>query len=496
MAEMPPLPQQPIRQDAALTRSELMPFRSTKISLRKARILFPLLAVGGTCVALFVLKMGLQSKEDVIAYMNVLCAFMLFAMFAAVYFYAGERKNMLWYLVPAVIVMLELLITPILRTFIYVFRGILPGDMKGETFLPNFIGMFFGAGLMEELMKAVPTLLALLLAYHLRRTNSPGNVVTRNLALQGPLDGVLMGAAAGAGFIAIETMLQYVPNAMNSGSNVALSALHGVLLMLPRVLNGLIGHMAYAGIFGYFIGLAVTHRRSLLTLLAVGWLLAAVLHAFWNSVAYLLGVSFGFYVSAGLTLFFFLACLLKAKQLEVSRLGGPIDGHSVLAVSPTPGTVPMAPAGVVPPQAPGLAGVFTGLASLAEKLAGVRARTTVPNPGAVPADAMPPVPPAAPAPMPATGLSIGNAAARYALAPNQAIDFSSLFGAAGVPPGCVGAIVPAPGGSLEIRNTGAAPWTYATPDGATTSVQPGASLRPEAGARLLLGGATIEIASY
>lgn len=493
MAEMPPLPQQPVREDAGLTRSELMPFRSTKISLRKSRMLVPLIALAVTCVALFVLKIGLQTTEDVVAYMNVLCAFMLFAMFAAIYFYAGERKGMLWYLVPAAVVVIQLLVSPILHLYFYVFRTLLPGNMKGDTFLPNFIGMFFGAGLMEELLKAVPTLLALFLAYRLRSKNSPGNRVTRNLALQGPLDGVLMGVAAGAGFIAIETMLQYVPSAMRGGAggNAALQALHGLLLMVPRVLNGLVGHMAYAGIFGYFIGLAVSHRRSLFTLLAIGWVLAASLHAFWNSVAYLLGL-WGWYVSAALTLFFFLACLLKAKQLEVSRLGGPIDGHSVLAVSPPPGTAPVGPAGVVPPPAAGIAGMFTGVATAAEKLAGVAARTTVPNPGAVPADAAP----VAPAPMPAAGLSIGNASARYALAPNQAIDFSALFGAAGVPPGCLGAILPAAEGGLEIRNTGSAPWSYATPDGATASVQPGASLRPLAGAKLLLGTATIEIASY
>ena len=201
--------------------------------------------------------------------------------------------------------------------------------------------------------------------------------------------------------------------------------------------------------------------------------------------------TYAFYVSAGLTLFFFLACLLKAKQLEVSRLGGAIDGHSVLAVSPTPGTEPLAPAGVVPPPVPGVAGVFTGAASAAEHLAGVTARTTVPNPGAVPADAAPAAPPP---PMPQSGLSIGDANARYALAANQAIDFSTLFG--GVPAGCQGTIVAAGDGGLDIRNTGAAAWAWTTPDGATASVPPGGSIRPVAGGKLLLGPATIAVSAY
>ncbi|MDB5589672.1 PrsW family glutamic-type intramembrane protease [Enterovirga sp.] len=488
MAEMPPLPQQPYRDDVSGT--ELMPFRSKKISILRSRALIPLVATGLTCVLLFTIMGSVKSGQDVMMYMNVLATFLVFSMFAGLYFYMGERKNMLWYLVPFAITAFQLWF--LLQPYFFVFRKLLPGDIAATGFVSAFIGMFFGAGLMEELLKAVPALLGLALALHLRKRATPGHPVLRNLALDGPVDGVLVGAAAGACFILIETLQQYVPNTIgevmrNTKGDQGLSLLLGMMLLLPRVLNGIIGHMAWAGIFGYFIGLAVSHPRAIWKLLAIGWLLPSVLHGFWNSSSHLLGGA-GAYVSGALSLFFFIACVLKAKQLEVSRLGGPIDGHSVLAVTAPSLGAPAAPGGVVPPKAPGLAGVFTGLATMAEKVVGFTARTTVPNPGAVP--------PAGPVALPESGLSIGAGAVRYALAPNQAIDFTTLFGAAGVPPGCAGLITGATGPGYDIRNTGQVTWAVTTPDGATSSVPPGGSVRATSGTRLMLGNATIDIQAF
>lgn len=490
MAEMPPLPQPPAyRDDGALSRSELMPFRSRNIKLWKSRALIPLAATALVCVLLFGLQNSISTKQDVLNYLNVLAIFIVFVIFLGLYVYAGERKNMLWYLVPALItgVQLSFLLAP----YFFVFRKVLPGNTDATGFAGAFWGMLFGAGLMEELLKAVPALLALVVALVLRSKNSTGGFLGRGLALEGPVDGLLIGAAAGAAFILFETLLQYVPGEMarvakEQNGNVALGVLQGVLLLFPRVLNGVIGHMAWAGISGYFIGLAVSHRRALPKLLLIGWLVPALLHAFWNSSWWLLG-SWGTYVSGALSLFVFLSCLLKAKQLEVSRLGGSVDGHSILAVTPPPAYAGAGPAGVVPPALSGLAGIFTGAATLLDRLIAFRARTTVPSPAAVAA---------APPPLPASGLSIGTAATRYALAPNQAIDFSALFGPAGVPAGYAGVIAAAPGGGLDITNSGTATWATSGADGATSSVPPGSALRAAAGTRLQLGSATIDIQSF
>ena len=54
--------------------------------------------------------------------------------------------------------------------------------------------------------------------------------------------------------------------------------------MIPRTLGGVAGHMAFSGIFGYFIGLSVRYPRRALTLIPIGYLLAAVLHGFWDSI--------------------------------------------------------------------------------------------------------------------------------------------------------------------------------------------------------------------
>ncbi len=497
MSQTPPLPQQPYREEDALTRSELMPFRSKKISIWKSRALIPLAATALTCVLLFSIMGSIKGEAEIYQYMYVLSTFLTFAMFAAIYFYVGERKHMLWYLIPVAFTMFQLwaffLTNTLPNVYVLVFRKILPGHLEGTDFITAFISNFFAAGLLEELLKAIPALIGLVLALRLRRSGQPGGGLQRGLALEGPIDGLLVGVAAGAAFILLETLAQYVPNTVrdvikNTKGNEGIGYLFGFLLLLPRVLNGIIGHMAWAGISGYFIGLAVSHPRAVWKLLAVGWLLPSVLHALWNSLAAsrALGPA-GSYVSGALSLFFFVACILKAKQLEVSRLGGPIDGHSILAISPPPTHAQVAPGGIVPPAASGLAGLFTGLATGVEKLVGFTARTTVPNPGSVPT--------AAPA-VPARGLSIGTRDARYALAPNQTIDFSSLFSASNVPSGCSGLISSLPDGTLDIRNTGAATWAMMLPDGATASIPPGGSLKAAPGTKIVLGGATIDIQAY
>jgi len=56
--------------------------------------------------------------------------------------------------------------------------------------------------------------------------------------------------------------------------------------LIPRTLGALIGHMSYAGIFGYFIGLAGLYRGAwTVPLLMIGWLLSSAVHAAKNAGA-------------------------------------------------------------------------------------------------------------------------------------------------------------------------------------------------------------------
>ncbi|TDR93962.1 PrsW family intramembrane metalloprotease [Enterovirga rhinocerotis] len=470
-----PLPPQPTQSGPDLSKSDLIPLLSGRVRLWRSRALIPIAAVTVTSLLLFGWKV--QNVHDILKYMYVLTTFVLLMTFVALYVYSGERKNILWYSVPAAITAAQL--HYFLGQYIYVFREVLPGKTDTTGFVPTFIGMFFAAGLMEEVLKAVPILLALALALYLRSTGSRGNALTRGLALQGPLDGVLMGAAAGAAFIWIETLLQYVPRQIVQANDPKLGVIMGFLLLFPRIIKGIVGHMGYAGILGYFIGLSVTHPKAAWKLIPIGIVLASLLHAFWNSASEL-SRDYGSYLAAPLIAIVFLACLMKARQLEASRLGRPVDGQSILAVSPSYGPAPIMPAGIVPPSPPGIAGALAGAATLIERAAGVTSRTTAASP---------------PAPMPASGLAIGTSSARYALAAGVPIDLSALFGPDGVPAGHTGLILPAPGG-LAIRNMGAASWSAATPDGAAWTVSPGEDLPAVAGTTLLIGAATIGIGAY
>jgi len=66
------------------------------------------------------------------------------------------------------------LLSPLLQVFIIIFRKILPGnlttDVEALSFPILLIRMFFAAGLMEELLKALPVLGACWLG---RRLPSP-----------------------------------------------------------------------------------------------------------------------------------------------------------------------------------------------------------------------------------------------------------------------------------------------------------------------------------
>lgn len=478
----------PPSRDEGPTLSDVLPFRSRSISLIRSRALIPLLVTGIVCVILFQLRPTTGANAQLFTYLGIVTILLLYIMFMGLYVYSGERKLSLWYIVPAVATYYHLRYG--FDPYVYVFRKLLPGNIGSSSFATSFVDNFFGAGLCEELLKSAPALVALLIAWLLRATGTSGGFVGRLVRLEGPIDGLLMGVAAAAGFIFLETVQEYVPNEIRRvtggiGGTVALGALKGVLLMLPRVLNGVIGHMAWAGIFGYFIGLAVSHRRSALSLVLFGWLVAAVLHAFWNSNWWLLG-DYGEYVSAVITLFVFLSCLVKGKQLEVSRLGGPIDGRSILMVYPPAALAGAGPAGIVPPRPAGIGGILTGTVTGLERLIGVKAHTTLPNPGGV-------VAPLAPI---QHGLSIGAGATRYALAPDREIDASSLFASAGIPAGCRARIIARPDGGLDLQNVGSETWGTAAPDGSARSVPPGATLPASAGTRLQLGAATVDIQAY
>ncbi len=205
--------------------------------------------------------------------------------------------------------------------------------------------------------------------------------------------------------------------------------------------------MAWAGIFGYFIGLAAKYPRRWIQLVAIGYATAAVLHGLWDSIGTLPFPIFWQVVLSVATVVIFVGCLLKAKQLEIAWGGAASYGDSILVGTPQAGgfspavAQPSAPA-TATDTANATAALLTGLRGLASGLEAMAG-------GIIKPAAAPVAPQAqagrqtAPAVAPAAGaqrFSIGTGNTRFALEAGRAIDFGALFAASGVPAGASGEI--------------------------------------------------------
>jgi RsiW-degrading membrane proteinase PrsW (M82 family) len=290
--------------------TQLFPILSTGRQLTHKAYLFP----GGITVAFVVLMF--IAVGNPFAFNMLLAAYLAGAAYYFVYELCGKHKPW-WILSGAAVFTLLLLISPVLKLFVFVFRQVLPGDLPtGDSPVPFpilLIKMFFGAGLMEELLKAIPVFAAYLLGTQLR---SP---YRERLGVWEPLDGILLGSASAVGFTLLETLAQYLPEVykatLSSGEGAA--QLASLQLLIPRVLGSVAGHMAYSGYLGYFIGLSVLRSRRRWLILSIGYLTASGLHALWNTVG---SISPVFLALVGLLSYAFLAAaILKARELSPTR---------------------------------------------------------------------------------------------------------------------------------------------------------------------------------
>jgi RsiW-degrading membrane proteinase PrsW (M82 family) len=482
---MPPTPN-----TGGPSESEIIPFRSSKINILKSGILIPLGVTAAVCILLF-------SLSNFYQIMYVFSAYLLFCIFYAAYVYSGIQKPVLIYIIPVAIVYFEL--TPsILGPLIYVFRTILPGATpEHPAFLNTFVSMFFGAGLMEELMKAVPALIGLSIALRtpVNTTNAPTSRYLDWMRVSAPLEGLMIGLAAGAGFIFVETLFQYVPNmvdtvAKTSGTGSGFA--NGFALLLPRVLQGVIGHMAWAGISGYFIGLVARYPRSVIKLLAIGWLVPASLHALWNSSSYLGGI--GMWVSGAITLFIFVGCLLKAKQLEAVRRGPAFIPTDSIIVGGVPLLVAV---GTMTEQR---ATAWGGLLVVVAAFFHPKAATATPGayPAGAPAAAQPAVavaPQAAPPAAPVPRFILSNGAERYGIVAGQTIDLAMLFPGRGLPSGTLAEVTlhPQDAKAIGLKNMTSGVWAVTLDTGAMTTVAAGRSVKLVANEKIKIDAVTIDV---
>jgi RsiW-degrading membrane proteinase PrsW (M82 family) len=282
---------------------EIIPPGSSTVRIPANAVFFPL----GITALVLVLLVALENDADK---SRVLTAYLLFWFLHGAFISSGIKINPIAYIFPALFVYAEFT-TPFAIPFFYLFRTLLPGTPPPNPRLFDTVSStFIGSGLMEELMKALPVLIAFYLA---RRSTASGRSATGYLT---PMEGMMVGFAAGAGFVFVDTLYHVVPD---SGLYVANSdyfgnGIGGFVLLSQRVLQGVFSHMLWTGIAGFFIGLAFRHPRFLAILLVTAWFLPAGFHTFWNISAYLGGGAR--WIKVGLPLLLFVACFVRARQLE------------------------------------------------------------------------------------------------------------------------------------------------------------------------------------
>lgn len=288
--------------------TQLFPIFSTGRDLTRKAYLLP----GGLTVT-FVVLMFLAVGQPLV-FNLLLAAYLSGAAYYFIYQLCGKYKPW-WVLVGAAIVTILLLTTPALNLFIFLFRQVLPGNLAStsEPLPIMVVKMFFGAGLMEELLKAVPLLLAYWLGRHLRPP------LRAEVGIWEPLDGILLGAASAVGFTLVETLSQYLPDIYHArlAAGEGAAQLASLQLLIPRVLGSVAGHMAYSGYLGYFIGLSILRPRKRWVILGVGYLTASALHTLWNLSGLLSPVLLA---AVGVVSYAFLgAAILKARELSPTR---------------------------------------------------------------------------------------------------------------------------------------------------------------------------------
>ena len=292
--------------------TQLFPIVSTGKDLTTKAYLIP----GILTVIFVVLMFATVGKPE--ANQVIVAVYIAFAAYYFIYQLCGKHKPW-WVLVGVALSTALILVSPLLDLFIFVFREILPGRLPSAeeqiTFTEWLVRMFFGAGLMEELLKALPVLGLYFISLGL---SSPWK---ERVGVWEPLDGILLGAASAVGFTLVETLGQYVPAVtQNVGieAGAQTSQLLGLQLLIPRILGSVAGHMAYSGYLGYFIGLAVLKPKLGGQILLVGYLTASALHALWNATGAIIH-GLLLVVVGVLSYAFLMAAILKARALSPNR---------------------------------------------------------------------------------------------------------------------------------------------------------------------------------
>lgn len=473
--DMPPLP----RDSGSSLMSEVIPLNSRSTRFWKSRALVPSLVVVVVMLLLFSMPTDTVAQSNL--YARILGFLILFVIFYGVHAYTGSRRPVWVFALPFAFTLASMTVPLafVIQWPIFgFFRDVLPGGEVPEgvdSFTAHFVSHFFGAGMAEETLKIVPVLLMIGFGVWAgTRLQWPLGRAMKAFEASTVLDCVLAAMASGAAFILIETFGQYyygqIERSLQQGGEnqtaLVLGVVNALQLSIPRSLQGIVGHMAWTGIFAYFIGIGLRRKSLLLPLGLLGLVLSSAMHGFWNSSWFLLGTA-GIWVSALTTLVLFLAVLLKAKQLEpgsqavaggsIVATGAPQSGGQASAWnhSPQPAAAELRPS---PARPSAMNGFATATPVLAESLVG-------------------------------TGLSLLAGGHVVPLAVGQPVGFAGLSGLPAIAGSFSGTVSvhPTDPSIIGLTNLGPKPWALFSPSGASQTVEPNRTARLEAGTRIVLG---------
>lgn len=178
-------------------------------------------------------------------------------------------------------------------------------------------------GFNEETSKAIPVLVAAALLLGIRKQK------------RDPRTWMMMGTISGLTFGVIEQSI-YTPQALSIiqlTNKFPNAAVFGELEFAFRVFVDGLQHAVWAGISGFFIGLAINYPRRRFPLLLFGISIPAVLHALndWTLTIFSPNVWFTVFVVQGLSLVLFLSYTLSAESIERRVRRNPaFRGQSIL----------------------------------------------------------------------------------------------------------------------------------------------------------------------
>lgn len=200
---------------------------------------------------------------------------------------------------------------------------------------PGFLARLWAfstcAGLLEELEKMLPVFGLIWISAASKRSD------VRQWGVSEPLDAIVYASAAACTFIVIETFSAhgYVGRIIDHARTVALvgnalgvkeaamavrgAALETFPLAVFRTIDALTGHVAYSGYFAYFVGLGLLRTVQRERLWLGGWLVAALIHGFFDAVVGEEGALLGPAIATAVAFFFLIGVILNARKISPTR---------------------------------------------------------------------------------------------------------------------------------------------------------------------------------